>query len=88
MPSPPNAGIPNDTHGHIYVDFDKSEEGGKRGPELGHVVLREGHPPDAKIIKDGATAHLDSIGLKVNSIHNRTDEGGFPTREWPVLVET
>ena len=45
------------------------------------MVLREGYPPDAKIIKEGATAHLDSIGLKLNSIHNRADEGGFPTRE-------
>ena len=41
-----------------------------------------GYSPDAKTIEDGATAHLDRIGLKFNSIHNRTDDGGFPTRAW------
>ena len=64
------------------VDFDKRSE--KEGQNYGHVVLREGYPPDAKTIKEGATAHLDSMGLKFNSIHNRTDEGGFPTREWRI----
>ena len=54
----------------------------QEGQTYGHVNLREGYSPDAKTIEDGATAHLDRIGLKFNSIHNRTDDGGFPTREW------
>ena len=72
-------------HGAAVRDGRLRQEGGERGPQnYGHVVLREGYPPDAKIIKDGATAHLDSIGLKFNSIRNRTDKGGFPTREWHI----
>ena len=64
------------------LDFDKRKE--QEGQNYGNVILREGYPPNAKVIQDGATAHLDRIGLKFNSIHNRTDDGGFPTREWRI----
>ena len=64
------------------LEFDKRKE--QEGQNYGNVILREGYPPNAKVIQDGAMAHLDRIGLKFNSIHNRTDDGGFPTREWRI----
>lgn len=68
----------------LYTQKDFIKRSEQEGVNYGHLILPPGFAASEDVIKAGATAHLDSMGYKFNSLNVRLDEGGFPTREWRI----